>query len=234
MAQRSSLGSARLPQDAANVTAAWFASPKLLRLIAITAPPRELRLIEFDLDRRTLRQTGAISSRWPVLVRGNEDGSRLLVRDPNRRLLIIDGRTAAIEVTLDLPGWRDATFLPRGGLAVTRDSGPTSQLDIRDARGTLVRSIPLPVATTWAPRATNDGRVIVAVRDGGRWDTVIADPASGAVLRIPATALYESSWSRRDPRELPLDPPRYFMQNRRLVRWNYATQKSEDLFSPSS
>jgi ABC-type transport system involved in multi-copper enzyme maturation permease subunit len=230
--QRRSMGSVRLTENLGHIIAMYFASPTSVRLISITPPTQTLYIGEFDLDHHRLQETGAFPNYTRKLfLRANADGSRLLVRDLNGRLFVIDGRTAAVYASIDAPDAHGGTFLPDGAIAV---SGP-GKVDIFDAHGSLVRSLPLPVVESWSPRATRDGRILVAGRERGQpWETFIVDPSSGAVQRIPATAMYESSWYRRDPRQPALDLPTFFMQKNQLVRWNYAAQKPEVILPPSS
>src|SRR5947207_2699416 len=56
--QRRSLGSVRLTGDLA-IIAMYFASPTSVRLISITPPTHTLHIAEFDLERRTMQETGA-------------------------------------------------------------------------------------------------------------------------------------------------------------------------------
>jgi len=96
------------------------------------------------------------------------------------------------------------------------------------AIGNRARGIALPSEATWQIRETRDGKLVVPAHlTGLHWDTLLIDPMSGAMQRIPGVALENESGIRKDPRRPLVDPPKFFFQNGRVMRWNYATQRSE-------
>jgi hypothetical protein len=218
-----------LPQGLYNLAALYFVSPGTLRLLSLRQDST-LQIFDIDVDRRALQRTGVFRSalRNPS-ISGNEDGSLLIVRGTDLRPAVIDGRTAAVQRTLDVPGYRDARFLHDGRIAVSREANARSAVDIFDAGGKLARSIALPAANTWAMHEMRNGKLIVPARasGGSPWQTLIIDPGSGAIERIPATPLSTASWYEKDPRQAPIDVPSYYFAGGRLIRWNYATRQSE-------
>ena len=56
--------------------------------------------------------------------------------------------------------------------------------------------------------------------------SLIVDPSSGAVQHVPGASLSFETW-RADPRRAPVDPPQFFLQDGRIVRWNFATNRPE-------
>ncbi len=245
--RKRSLVSARLPQTAGHITALYFASPALVRILTVdNGPPqakpipRTLRLYELDVVRRGLRQTGELTRvAKALLVGANEDGSRLLVRDLLDTLYVVDGRTAAVQASIVAPHIRGVTPLHNGGVALVREDGNRVILEIRDAAGGLVRSYDLPVANAWSLQETRDGRLITIVQmtnkpQTGAGLTLIIDPASGKIAqRIPAIAVDSGSgwaWFGPDPRRGPVELPHLFFSGKlagKLFRWNYTTQKAE-------
>jgi ABC-type transport system involved in multi-copper enzyme maturation permease subunit len=228
--QRSSLASVRLPDDFGIGIAMYFDSPGSLRILSMETATETLHLSELDVDRHALQRTGTFGrcSSRRSFISGNEDGSRLLVRDASQRLVVIDGRTAAVQATIDVAAWRDATFLRDGAIVVSRADGRQSAVDLFDVRGVFVRSIPLPAESTFSLHATRDGRMVLSAREGGRpWETLIVNPATAAIERVPATPLTDASWWRNDLRRGPIDLPQFFLEKGRVVRWNYAARKSE-------
>jgi hypothetical protein len=231
--EKRSLGSARLPDNAGDTVAMYFAASTLVRLVMVNSrgptATYGLRIQEFDTDRRSFQQTGEFARGSLIRLMGaNHDGSRLLARDDGMHVFVLDGRTAAVQATLDTPNVRDATFLRDGGIAVSRKADSQMAIDFFDARGAFLRSMPLAVAYAAQMRALRDGRLILAVRQKDKpLETAVVDPSNGALQRIPAASLAGYSWYPHDPRRAPIDMPAYFFQKGHLVRWNAAAQKSE-------
>src|SRR5207302_349267 len=147
-------------------TAMFFDSPTSVRIFSLFGRSM-LCISELDVMQRSLRRTGEIAVDKPF-ISGNADGSKFLVRDARHRLAVIDGRTAAVEATFDIP-FHNATFLHDGRIAVLRDV-PESAVDIYDA-GRRVRSVPLAAYATWQIRETRDGSLLVPARLAGKpWE----------------------------------------------------------------
>ena len=202
--QKRTLAAAKLPQGVPR--AMYFQSPTLVRIVI------EHDVYELDAVRRTLHRVMELAG---ALISASADGSKFLVRDDQRRVLGTDGTTLG-------PG-EDAMFLRDARIAVS--IGPLVEI-YKD--GALARTIDLPSVITWRMRETRDGKLLVPGRVVGKhWETFIVDPDTGAVQRIPAAALTFQTWPRRDPRREPVDTPKYFFDDDRVVRWNYATQRGE-------
>jgi len=234
--QKRSLMSARLPEEAGYVTGMYFATPALVRLFSINirhaAPQpiqRKLRIYELDLTRRSLQQTGEFGHDAKYLVvSANADGSRLVARDAGN-YHVLDGRTAQLQQSIPGDDLCGATFLRSGGTAVMKGAGDRSAIEIRDAGGTLLRSLTVPVSRAWSLGELPDGHFITLAQKE-RWQTFIIDSSSGKILqRIPAQPV---SWRtigrmgyapRRDTAELP----KLFTDGRRLLRWDYTTKKAQ-------
>lgn len=233
VAQKRSLVSARLPENSGHVFAMYFVSPELVRLHATSRDGAQTTLRIFDLDvaKRSLQQTGqfACDAKY-INARGNADGSRLLVRD-SANVYVLDGRTAALQQTIPASGLEGLTFLRDGGTAILEQAGGHSVLEIRDAAGTLLRTLTVPLASAWSLRELSDGRFIT-LGQTERWETYIVDPASGKIVQhIPAQPVSSRSigWSDYDPRREPMELPKLFSDGKRLLRWDYAANKAEVL-----
>jgi hypothetical protein len=208
--QRRTLFAARLPESG-NVRALYFQSPLLVRVVINDD------IYDLDAAHRTVQRTLQLPG---VLLGANADGSKLLVRGEGDRVSVIGEH--GTEATLD-PA-QTATFLHDGRIAT--DVGPF--ITIWDGGGKLIRSIRVPALLPSPIRETRDGKVLVPGRVvGRRWETLIVDPDSGAVQRIPAASLSLETWSRSDPRRTPVDAPEYFFDGGRIVRWNFRTNQPE-------
>jgi hypothetical protein len=230
-----SLVSARLPQSAGYVSAMYFASPSLVRVYTVSwqSPARTLHAFELDIPARALRQTGELTRDAKYLgVTANADGSRLLLRSPDT-LYIADGRTVALQASIPTSGLRGAVLLRDGSLAVIRKNGDHSTIGFLDGAAVLKRSFDVPLKNVWSLRETPDGRLITLEEASSQWQTYIIDATSGAIVQhIPAAPVgwrgEDYGWWGRDPRRSPVNLPKYY-SDKRLLRWNYATNKGEVL-----
>jgi ABC-type transport system involved in multi-copper enzyme maturation permease subunit len=231
--QKKSLVSARLPESSGRVFGMYFLSPELVRLHTINREGGQVTLHIFDLDvtKRSLQPAGEFARQAKYFgVTANADGSRLLVRDrPN--LYVLDGHTAALQQTIPAAELRGSTFLRDGGVAILTDAGGHSTIEVRDAAGTPVRTLTIPLAHTWSLRELPDGRFIT-LGQTQRWETYIVDSTSGKIVQhIPAQPVSAQSvgWSGYDPRREPAELPKLFSDGKRLIRWNYTTNQAEVL-----
>ena len=249
--QKQSLGSVRLPGGPNDVVALYFASPTVVRIATFNffrttdseSVARSLRLFEFDTTRRALQQTGELKTdAHAVAVGANEEGSRLLVRNYQKGIDVIDGRTAAVQFELPVAGLRSATLLHDGGVAIARRDGAGVAVGIADASGKIIRSIPIGVAVTGPLHELRDGRLLVSTRPpaqaSGELATVVIDPAAGTIVqRIPGAALVGNPLAtpyNRDPRRGPIDLPRIYRNTQgQLFRWNAVTNTAEVLLPKS-
>ena len=249
--QKRSLGSVRMPDNGGEIVGMYFASPAIVRMFTVNsrrpepkAIPRTLRIYEFDLARRALQQTGEFSAETRYLaISANDDGSRILARDVDRAVYVLDGRTAALQATLAAPDLRGASFLHDGGLAITRREGDHLVIDVSDRSGAPLRSLPIPALRAWGAREMRDGRLMMLTQTSDRpdtpvWQTLVIDPSSGAIVqRVPGAPVGQRSdfsWWDHDPRRQRIDLPRIYQDAKgRLFRWNFATNKAEVLLPKS-
>jgi len=207
--RRRTLFAARVPESKRGYPM-YFQSPALVRIIIGD------EVYDLDAAHRTMQRAMRLPG---TLISANGDGSKFLVRDEHGRVLVVGAQ--GVEATI--ASANAAVFLHDDRIATTF----ASFLQIWDG-GKLVRTIRLPELDTWRIRETRDGRLLIPGRViGKRWETLIVDPQSGAMQRIPATALSFETWWRDDPRRTPLETPQYFFDNGRIVRWNFATNRGE-------
>ena len=203
VAQRRSLVSARLPENAGYTAGMYFVTPSLVRFYKINrdAPVKVLRVFELDVASRALQQTGqlVLEGRYLGLV-ASDDGSRVFVRTPDA-LIVADGRTAAPQMTISGSAFRGATFLRDGGTALIRGD---HAIEIRDAAGALTRTLPLSVPNAWSLRETPDGNFVTIGQGPDSSHTYVVDGKSGAVVQhIPALPVGwrgDLGWFGHDPR----------------------------------
>jgi hypothetical protein len=237
--QKRSMVSARLPENAGYVSGMYFVTPALVRLYTVTrnAPIRTLRIFDLDVNGRALRQTGEFTRTSKYLgVTASEDGRRLIVRAVDA-VYVIDGTTAAVQTTIPTAGVRGTTLLRDGGTAVTRMVGNQNTIEIRDAAGTLTRSLNIPLRNTWSLRESTEGRLVMLGQAIDRpetapWHTYIIDAGSGAIVHhitaAPVGWRDNWGWADRDPRRGPAPLPKLYFDGR-LLRWDYTTNKAEVL-----
>jgi len=238
--QKRSMVSARLPEDAGYVSGMYFVTPELVRLYAVTrsSPVKTLRIFDLDVAGKALRQTGEITRPTKYFgIIASEDGRRMIARAVDA-LYVIDGSTAAVQATIPAAGIRGTALLRDGGVAVARPDGNQTTIEIRDAAGTIARSLAVPIRNTWSLRELSDGRLMTLGQMAGRpesgaWHTYVIDPSSGAIaLDIPAAPTGwqgDFGWAPFDPRRRPEELPKLFSEGKKLLRWDYATNKAEVL-----
>lgn len=233
--QRRSMVSARLPEDAGYVAGMYFVTSSLVRVYTVNRDNviKVLRMFELDVPARALRQTGQFAGEGKYLgVIADENGSRVFARS-SQALHVLDGRTGAVQASI--PGsFRGVTFLRDGGTAVVREK----TIEIRDAAGTVVRTVPMLAPNHWSLRELSDGNFVTLGQTENRpeskpWHTYILDSKSGAILQdIPATPVGwrgDMGWLGHDPRREPTALPTLFTDRLHLLRWNYATKQAQVL-----
>jgi ABC-type transport system involved in multi-copper enzyme maturation permease subunit len=201
LVSRASLGSARVPD------ARWldpkFTSSDLLRINAYG--PQGIRVYEYDVAKRTFRQTSEASvEHWRL----NSDYSRAMAYWKRPDITIYDARTGKIQMTVPIKA-SAAKFLRDGRIVAIDDQ---SVLHVLTADGAPVRSIALPAEPFSPIFDVGNGLVVVLVKKD-QTDVVI-DLDRGAIVRTD-TGLFPHNG----------EGPSLLCSNRaqELLLWNPAT-----------
>jgi ABC-type transport system involved in multi-copper enzyme maturation permease subunit len=202
LASRASLGSARVPD--ARWLNAMFASNDLLRIDAHVA--NGIRVYEFDVARKTLRQTGeAPVSHWRL----NSDYTRAIAYWKQSDITMYDARTARPLTTVPLKA-STARILRDGRIAAIDER---NVLRVFKADGAPIRSIALPAEPISPISDIGNGLVVVVVKM--RQTDLVIDIDRGAIVRTESglTPAYNGQG------------PQLLCENKThdLVLWNPAT-----------
>lgn len=179
LASTNSLGSVRAPAPIQRVT---FPSPDTLRMYAREygrdQTEKPVRIFEYSISRRALRQTGELASRT-LWLRFNDDGSKVLIKLRSGEMAIADARTGALVTNIPSNGY--AMFL-RDGRIVAADQGIVR---IFAADGSAIREIAIPASEAFLRAEIGSGHVVVATRGPGvkPWGVVVVDVDRGSVVR---------------------------------------------------
>jgi hypothetical protein len=184
---------------------------------------------------RRLEHTGSMPATDRVIFNANADGSRLLANAAGK-LLVLDGRTAAVLGTL--PGNGRGMILADGRIAIV--NGELGKLSIYGGDHALQREIALP-GMRFIPymREIEGGRLLVGGHragvtnepDGRGWNAHVIDLQRGAIvrtgkdLRPAAHDIHFGQWER-DPRRVPAAAGAPFVFRDRkggVVLWDAAT-----------
>jgi ABC-type transport system involved in multi-copper enzyme maturation permease subunit len=247
-ATRKLLGSFRVPVPKTWKWWSWFDGTDRLHLViafgpenapANAAPDVTIRMFDYAIATRTLRQTGETHiGAKAVVIKGNVDGSRLLVRGYGGReagttLRLIDGVTASTLAVLPPPELGIWDLLSDGTIAVGRAAGQDAVLEIRDANGKTLRALALPrVTRLYAIGEVAPGKLALAAYHGDGhvqapkdWSVLLIDTAAARVVRSETLGpLYLRVGSDADPRRPLFDaPPLFRAADGALVRWNPLT-----------
>lgn len=238
------LGSARIPQ--ASAATLYFVSPDVVRVYATSWPTqaaarRDLRIFEFNVAKRQLRQTGQFTTTAKMLFsRASADGSlivltRLGVAD-QPRVMILDGRSASQlgKVDARLSGF--AKPLTGGRIAFVEFTNGHAVLRIFDSHGTPVQDVALGRGSIGGGvREVIPGRKLIAsvFRRGMMdsrargWDVYVVDAAQGVVERVEHDfGVRMQTFGSDDPRVADPDPTGEFVATDAMgaiIRWNALT-----------
>jgi hypothetical protein len=217
------LAAARLPGKSQHARL-LFTGDERLRIYA--QDEQRLDVYELDLRARRLEHTGTREGMG--YFNANADASRLLAM-AGSKLLVLDGRTAAVLATLPGPG--QGLFLSDGRVAVMDRAG--AKLSIYGGDYVLQREVPMPaLRRIELLREVEGGTLLVGGNrerianeaDGRGWNVYVVDLAKGAVVRT-GRELRPLMQNPRDPRRTPADAdmPFVFLDRRgAVVLWDAA------------
>ncbi len=199
-----SLGSLRIAD-------ARFVSPLFLSndLVRVYAHGNGTRILEYDVAKRTFRQTGQV----PVdFFRVNREQTRALVFWKRPTIEIRDAHSGDLLATANISA-SSARFLQDGRIVAVE--GRTT-LHLLSADGALIRSIALPGQVQSPVFDIGGGRVVVVVEQSGqRWIDLVIDLEHGAILRTEKGLI--PVYNGQGPQLLCNDA------QRDLIVWNPAT-----------
>lgn len=233
------LGSARVPYgDSARM---FFVDPNTVRVYVTglgwkNRAPYELRIYEFSVASRQLRETGRLgpATQWRLLQVSSDGSTMIATRQEDRNLLIADGRTGAIRGTIETSSRSNTpALLPDGRIAFV-DAAKDVVIRIFDSNGAPLRDIPIDAAAGRAfvsggvAGLLPGGKLLVSIRHaiaGPTSDLFVIDAQNGAIVRAERNAgLRTQLWSP-DPRIADVQPAELVIADRAgtLWRWNVVT-----------
>lgn len=221
---RRSLGSVRMANP---VRTMWFMSPDVVRVFQATpstnsVQPHELAIFEYDLRSRAFTRTGSFQR--PARYFGftaSSDGSRLFVRTDGHGVSVLDGRSAAVLMTLnDNVGWFRP--LPEGRMIGSVSGG----LRVFNAAGAVERDIPIGARNYgFFPVAAD--RVLVEAKTNSGFEELVVDVNSGSIVRrVKDLRPIDGDWFLYDGRYSAPSPDHLFIDSKgQLIRWNAITNE---------
>jgi ABC-type transport system involved in multi-copper enzyme maturation permease subunit len=243
------LGSVRLQKEDVRRWTSYFIDADHLRLIAIIARERArglegpvdhaIRIFEYDVARRTLAQLGEthVTAR-NVGVTANADGTRLFFRTFGAKegttMRIIDARTAATLIPLDVPKTRYGTMfriLANGMITAGQQDDTSVTIRFFAPDGALRHELSLP--NTKQLQTTGEvapGKLLVtSIHNGaGSSTSMLLDSETGAIVAraeslYPSVRVWFGGFSA-DPRHRLVNPNAMFIDaHGSLVSWNPLT-----------
>jgi hypothetical protein len=243
------VASARLPRGRGlYAPEAFFVSPDVLRIFTVhrsAGGGATLVISEIDVRTRRLVQTGEWSTPVKMLLfRANADGSRLLVstapEEGSRFLLILDGRTAAIQAKLPVNATVWHAWFMSDGRVLALTPRPNRVLQVFTPEGAHVRDIEIGSGSAaYLDRELSQGRVVLSVHSGQApprnaegWETAVVDVDRGAVIRRAANLRPAFASFGADPRaQAPNEVGEIIATDSsgKAVRWNFETGEKRPL-----
>jgi ABC-type transport system involved in multi-copper enzyme maturation permease subunit len=192
----------------------FFTSPNTIRMYrrkheVLANEP--IRIVEYDVAKKSLTETGSFSAGQARLYTMNSDGSRLIVFGAGEPFVLRDARTgmqiAALQMGSGEPRW--ASFLHDGRIAATEVAENHAGLRIFAADGTPQMEIPIGnFAVAQVVGEASGDRVIVRVaheRPAKRWLNAVIDLDRKVTERVAADIyLFDSAVIDPDPRAATL------------------------------
>lgn len=188
----------------------FFASPNTIRMYrrkhdVVANEP--IRIVQYDLAKKSVTQTGTFSAGQARLYAMNSDGSRLIVFGAGEPLVLRDARAGIQIATLQMgpgePRW--ASFLHDGRIAATEVAQNEAKLRIFAADGTPQMEIPIGDFTVAQVVGEASGdRVVVRVaheRPAKKWLNAVINLDRKVTERVAANIyLFDNAAINSDPR----------------------------------
>jgi ABC-type transport system involved in multi-copper enzyme maturation permease subunit len=190
LASRRSLGSARAPAGPNWAMTLAFVSSDTLRIYVRDQQHATLRISEYSLATKAVRETGQIATPRYGMVQFTEHQERALIRSQQGDSLELrDGRSGSLLTTLaPHAGARfgNAGFLRDGRIVASEIGTNSAMVRLFGPDGAGVRDISLrDMDNAYVRAATPDGRIIMTARRSQQgWFAVVVDLNRGAILRV--------------------------------------------------